>query len=61
MINQCVECGESNSVLVIGPRGSGKSKVSIWRYSPFKLMKLTDGSYEIAITKNNKSLVWFVH
>ncbi|XP_066932389.1 LOW QUALITY PROTEIN: origin recognition complex subunit 4-like [Clytia hemisphaerica] len=27
VINQCVECGESNSVLVIGPRGSGKSKL----------------------------------
>ncbi|XP_066929285.1 origin recognition complex subunit 4-like [Clytia hemisphaerica] len=29
VINQCVECGESNSVLVIGPRGSGKSKKNV--------------------------------
>lgn len=28
VIKQCVDFGESNSVLVIGPRGSGKSKVN---------------------------------
>jgi len=32
VINQCVESGESNSVLIIGPRGSGKSKVQFVIY-----------------------------
>jgi len=27
IIKKCVESGESNSVLIIGPRGSGKSKL----------------------------------
>lgn len=27
VVEQCISCGESNSVLVIGPRGTGKSKL----------------------------------
>ena len=29
LITRCAEFGESNSVLLIGPRGSGKSLVSV--------------------------------
>ena len=39
VVNQCVNMGESNSVLVIGPRGSGKSKV-VFKYYNLKMHNL---------------------
>lgn len=40
LISRTIECGESNSALIIGPRGSGKSTVSSFSFKFFNFTNI---------------------
>lgn len=40
LISRTIECGESNSALIIGPRGSGKSTVSCFSFKIFNFTNI---------------------